>query len=159
IGLFHVCPQNSTKIMEPGISTNYDGVRHDELRAGQSLYGDFFEINDTAALATDLGTLAPGPFSFGTPPPPAVTNGSTMGISQDNDVDYYKVSLAGPTLLAINVTPVGMVYASGTQNDNGTCSAGTSFNSGQIQRLEFQFSRSDLSPLGTFTGAPAAAMV
>ncbi|MFO0860059.1 MAG: matrixin family metalloprotease [Phycisphaerales bacterium] len=158
IGLAHACPQNGTKLMEPTSTTAFDGVRHDEIRAVQVLYGDIFEPNDTSDMAADLGVLAPGAFAFGTPPAPAVTNGSTMGVSSDADIDYYKLTASGPTLLVANATPIGLTYASGLQNVDGSCSGGTSANSAMIQKLEFQLLRSDLSLLGTSTGTPTATL-
>lgn len=158
IGLGHACPQNGTKLMEPTSTTAYDGVRHDEIRAAQLLYGDVYEPNETSAMASDLGMLAPGAFNFGTPPGPVVPNGSIMGISLGTDVDYYKLSVSGPTLLVATVAPVGTTYASGTQNVDGSCSAGTSFNSSLIQPLQFQFLRNDLAVLGTSAGAPSATL-
>jgi len=158
IGLAHACPQNTTKLMEPTSTTAFDGVRHDEIRAVQVNYGDFYEINDTPAMAADLGAIAPGAFLFGTPPGPAVTNGSTMGISVDSDVDYFRVSVSVPTLLVATVTPLGTTYASGTQNGDGSCSSGTSFNSAQIQRLEFQLLQSNQTLLGTSTGTASTTL-
>src|SRR5262249_8434326 len=38
IGLAHVCPSNATKLMEPFISTNYDGPQHDDIRAAHKYY-------------------------------------------------------------------------------------------------------------------------
>jgi len=153
IGLAHACPPNGTKVMEPAVNTGFDGVRHDEIRAAQQFYGDAYEINDTPAAAADLGALAPGvAFTFGTPPSPAVTNGSVLGISLDDDVDYFKISVSGPTLLSSTVSPVGGVYASGQQNGDGTCTPGTSMNSSQIQKLQFELFRNDLSSLGVSSG-------
>ena len=57
VGLLHVCPINNTKLMEPFLNTNFDGLRHDEVRGGQRHYGHADEQNDTAATATDLGTI------------------------------------------------------------------------------------------------------
>ena len=57
IGIGHVCPVQQTKLMEPFVSTQFDGPQHDDIRAGQRLYGDRFEDNDTTGTATDLGVL------------------------------------------------------------------------------------------------------
>ncbi|MEC9373924.1 MAG: matrixin family metalloprotease, partial [Planctomycetota bacterium] len=51
LGIAHVCPANQTKLMEPFLSTAYDGPQHDEVRAGTFLYGDRFEPNGSAASA------------------------------------------------------------------------------------------------------------
>jgi hypothetical protein len=58
IGLGHVIPSNGTKLMEPYVSTAYDGVQDDDIRGGMRLYGDWLENNDDPSEATDLGALS-----------------------------------------------------------------------------------------------------
>ncbi len=48
IGMLHVCPANATKLMEPFISTAYDGPQIDDIIHGQRKYGDLLEPNDNA---------------------------------------------------------------------------------------------------------------
>ena len=110
IGLLHTCPTSQTKLMEPYISTAYDGPRQDDIRGGQFYYGDPYEPNGTAGTATNLGTLTPGvPINLGAQPNPIAgtsdANAAVLSIGYTpagNDVDYYKFTIgAGLAALAI----------------------------------------------------------
>ncbi|HUP25961.1 MAG TPA: matrixin family metalloprotease, partial [Thermoanaerobaculia bacterium] len=118
LGISHVCPVNDTKLMEPYVSTSYDGVREDDVLAGHRGYGDTLEPpagNDTLGVATFLGDLGD---SGGA----AVQWVSVDGLS---DVDVYAFSAAAGALATVTVTPTGSTYLSGPQYDNGWCSAGS----------------------------------
>jgi hypothetical protein len=84
IGLRHVCPSDGTKLMEPVISTSFDGPQHDDIRGGQHQHGDPYEQNDTPATAVDLGPITIGsPITVGTIPPPSVPNTTALlGLKQ-----------------------------------------------------------------------------
>lgn len=134
LGLGHVCPVNVTKLMEPFLATSFDGLRHDDIRAGQRHYGDIYENNNTAGTATNLGTLAPGtPIDLGALPNPvsgtSPANSSTLSIDANGKSDYYKFHVDGAVYATVSVTPKGFTYLNGPQNGDGSCSAGTSFNS------------------------------
>ncbi|MFK7758354.1 MAG: matrixin family metalloprotease, partial [Phycisphaerales bacterium] len=60
LGMLHVCPAVGTKLMEPFISTAYDGPQLDDILNGQRHYGDPLEPNDNAASASDLGSFGVG---------------------------------------------------------------------------------------------------
>lgn len=138
MGVFHVCPTSQTKLMEPFVSTAYDGPRHDDVRASQRLYGDAFEENDNTNQATDLGGLASGvPMAFGTVPPPSIPNGSTISIDGTNDADYYKFNVTSAGNLDISINPIGLNYDSSQQLQNGNCSSGNFVNSLTIGDLQF----------------------
>lgn len=128
LGIFHVCPANQSKLMEPFISTAYDGPQHDDIRAVQRLYGDPYEKDDTSVAATDLGTLAAGsttePWKV---PGGAVNNGSICSIDANGESDWFKFSLAGSATVTVTVAPVGLTYKQGPQDQN--CNGGTDFNS------------------------------
>lgn len=129
LGFAHVCPANSTKLMEPFISTSYDGPQQDDIRAVQEFYGDSFEPNDTASTATDLGTPTPGVSQlYGLVPSPSAGSAATLGLSPgssagstDDDVDYYRITVDAPRLLNVTVTPVGSTYTDVDQNQDGSC--------------------------------------
>ncbi len=134
VGLSHVCPANGTKLLEPFLNTGFDGLRHDDIRAGQRHYGDIYENNNTAGTATNLGTLAPGtPINLGAlPNPPSGTspaNSSTLSIDANGKNDYYKFHVDTAVFVTITITPQGLTYLNGAQNGDGSCSAGTNFNS------------------------------
>lgn len=110
IGLSHVDPVNQTKLMEPFASTAFDGVQFDDILAGQSLYGDILEKNgrnDTAATATDLGTLAVGSNQ---------TLATQVSTANTSDFDYYKFTVTAGKTLNFTLQPDGTTYLQGPQN-------------------------------------------
>lgn len=123
MGLSHVCPAIAAKLMEPFISTGYDGPRHDDLRAAQRHYGDVSGNNNTSATARVLGLLDVGsPITVGTVPAPigggAPTNSSTVSIDANGELDWYKFTLNAARDVTVTVTPRGQSYASYTQDAN-----------------------------------------
>lgn len=123
IGLLHVCPAIATKLMEPFLSTSYDGVRHDDVRAAQRHYGDVSGSNNTSGTARVLGLLEAGsPISLGALPNPlsgsSPTNTSTLSIDNNGELDWYQFTLAGQRDVTITVTPRGQNYASYAQDAN-----------------------------------------
>lgn len=119
MGISHVCPVTQTKLMEPFVSFAFDGPQHDDILAAQRGYGDRFEHNDNVGEATDLGTPIRGN---------SVTQ-SDLSIDGTSDVDYFQFTISSSSEVTIEVAPQGQSYLSGPQNFNGTCSAGTTFNS------------------------------
>jgi hypothetical protein len=128
LGLRHVCPINNTKLLEPYLSTSFDGPQHDDIRAGERYYGDRYENNDLSTTATDLG---------------AVGNVTTVvaNVSTDNatDTDWYKFTVAANKRVTATLTPVGATYYSDAQNSDGTCpSATTQLNTLDDQNLDLR---------------------
>ncbi|MCC6426145.1 MAG: matrixin family metalloprotease [Phycisphaerales bacterium] len=127
LGFNHVCPANSTKLMEPFISVSYDGVRHDDIRAVNRHYGDVNEAdNSTGASGTTLtlGTIAVGSnVTLGAVPAPLTgsspANSSILSLDANGEQDYYKFSVgATPILVNVTIAPQGLDYASYTQSGN-----------------------------------------
>ena len=146
LGISHVCPVNFTKLMEPFATTAFDGPQHDDILAGQRGYGDRYEQNDTIGEATDLGALTGGV---------GVTE-VDVSVDGSGDVDYYRVEVENNTLLTVTITPIGSTYLSGQQNSNGSCSAGTSFDSLTQSDLSVEIIGTDQSTvLASATGNPA----
>ncbi len=147
LGFSHVCPINQTKLMEPFLTLGFDGPQHDDTLAGQRGYGDDKETNDTLGAATDLGSLGNGSVSVN-------------GVSADDnsDVDRYRFTVAAGKKVSATVTPVGFSYLEGPQNMNGSCSAGTSFNSLTLNDVGFQLIGTDgTTVLATANAQPAGA--
>ncbi len=114
IGLAHVCPGNSTKLMEPLLATAFDGPQFDDISGAQRHYGDNFEPNDTAGTATDLGTLGNG-----------TTVRTTLSIDDNADVDFWRFTTTTPKRVTVTVTPLGSIYNQAAQTN--PCGAGTAF--------------------------------
>ncbi|HKQ47803.1 MAG TPA: putative Ig domain-containing protein [Phycisphaerae bacterium] len=164
LGIAHVCPVSGSKLMEPFLNTGFDGLRHDDVRAGQRHYGDIYESNDTAGTAAAIGTLAVGPtISIGAlPPPPAGTSPastSLLSIDANGKTDFFTFHVDSPLRTTVTVAPQGLTYPSGGQNFDGSCSAGTNVNSLSRADLGVEILATDgVTVLGTAnaTGAGSA---
>ncbi len=110
MGLAHTIPVNNTKLMEPNLSTAFDGPQFDDILGAQSLYGDVLEKgtrNETATTATDLGTLVTG------------TNtilAQQISIANAADHDYFKFTVSAGKTVSFTATPEGTTYTQGPQN-------------------------------------------
>ncbi len=114
LGFDHVCPTNNSKLMEPYLTTAFDGPQNDDLRAVQREYGDHYEPNDTIATASAVINAS------------GTTTIANLSIDDNSDVDYYKFNANVGATITVQVTPQGpSTYLNGAQNSNGTCSAGT----------------------------------
>jgi hypothetical protein len=128
LGINHVCPANQSKLLEPFISTAYDGVRHDELRGIQRHYGDPYEPNNNFIQAADLGVLAGGTVTRPSDIPGVVIpNSALCSIDANSETDYYKFTLSGPASITVTLAPVGHTYLQGPQQ--GNCNTGSNYNS------------------------------
>lgn len=113
-GLSHVCPQNGSKLMEPGLNTGFEGPQHDDIRGANFNYGDLLENNDSAAAAA-------------TPPFNGTLNISTLSIDRFGDEDWVRLNLPGAGPLTVSISPIGFTYDSSTQG--ATCGSGNFINS------------------------------
>lgn len=132
LGFLHVCPINSTKLMEPSASTAFDGPQLDDILAGHRNYGDRFEPNNSAAQATDLGDFFIG------------VDETVLNLSLNNgtDIDFFRVNVTQPIELVVLASPDAGIYLQGPQNFNGTCSAGsmTDYTNNQNLRIQLRAS-------------------
>ena len=103
LGLEHVIPINNTKLMEPFLSTVFDGPQSDDIQGGQWFYGDWLENNDNNGQKSDLGV---------------VTNGQLvdiLAIERPADTDWFRIQIPAGNSLTIVCTPVGSTYQQGPQ--------------------------------------------
>jgi hypothetical protein len=101
IGLEHVGPVNNQKLLEPFLSTVFDGPQNDDIQGAQYLYGDVYENNDNNAQKSDLGS---------------VTNGQQidfLAIERNTDTDWFRVAIPVGNSLGVTITPVGSTYLQG----------------------------------------------
>jgi len=118
----HVCPTNRTKLMEPSVTGAFLGAQEDDILAANRGYGDRDEFpsqNDTSATATSLGGVANN----------SSVNRAQISIDGNSDQDFYSFTAPPNSRATVTVTPTGSSYLNGPQNRNGSCSAGTNFNS------------------------------
>lgn len=146
MGQLHVCPANQTKLMEPFATTAFDGPQHDDIQNAQRHYGDNREDNDSIGTATSLGIL-----------PDAVTTVADVGADDAADVDFYAFTLSQDTTdLIITLRPIGLTYVQGPQNEGGSCSAGSSYNSIAVNDLGIEVIGTDGSTvIATVNAQPA----
>ncbi|HNO79843.1 MAG TPA: pre-peptidase C-terminal domain-containing protein [Phycisphaerae bacterium] len=104
IGLMHVCPDNSSKLMEPAINLNFVGPQLDDVRSAQRHYGDVFEANDSVGSASDLGTFHNRTDVY-----------EDLSIDDNSDVDVYAFTVPDNAVLDVSLTPVGNSYQSAEQ--------------------------------------------
>jgi hypothetical protein len=131
LGMFHVCPDNSTKLMEPSYSSAFNGPQHDDIRAGQRMYGDNCEPNDTAIEAFDLGQLEDGHVL------------RHVSLDDNGDTDFYRFSMQGGMAMTIELAPDGRAYLEGQQNGDGSCQAGTMINTIDDNNLDLTMYAAD----------------
>lgn len=165
MGMSHVCPIAQTKLMEPFVSTAYDGPRHDDVRHAQRLYGDINEPDNTSATAVNVGTILSGaPQTFGTVPAPALALGSTLSIDGDGESDWFRFTVTGAGGVTVTVTPIGESYDDSAQacsGQSGSCCSGNVIDSRTMADLAVQvISSNGTTVLGTAdTAAPGSAEV
>ncbi|MCW1916827.1 MBG domain-containing protein [Luteolibacter sp. GHJ8] len=131
LGLDHVCPINQTKLMEPFISTAYRGSQFDDVYSFQRNYGDPLEVhgtlrnNDSTANARAL-TLVAG----------TTSSWEWLSIDDNTDSDHYSFSANTAQQVTVRIIPSDPIqpanpntdtYLEGSQNSDGSCSAGTAF--------------------------------
>ena len=165
LGLEHTCPTNRTKMMEPLVSSLFTHAQLDDILGIQRNYGDTNEAsagNDTTATATSLGTRSVGTLSYGqfptTPmgePYQYITTQKPVTIDGSNDTDVYRfdVDAVGRTA-QVTITPVGESYLEGSQNSNGSCTAGTPLDPKTFAPLQVEL----VNSAGTIVGQGTATL-
>lgn len=116
LGLNHVLPADNTKLMEPFLSTAYDGPQEDDIRGGQSLYGDRFEANDAVASNSFVG----GPLNSPSSGVQVITV-ENVALEREGSADFYGFTAFAGTPIAIRIDPIGTTYQFAPQsNPNAT---------------------------------------
>ncbi|NUO18637.1 matrixin family metalloprotease [bacterium] len=123
LGIEHVCPINSTKLMEPNYTPAFDGPQHDDILAGQRGYGDPYEPNDTHNTGYDLGLVS------------GTRIVDLASLDDNTDLDWWRLNVVSGRSLTIRVEPAGRIYLEGEQNGDGSCESGTTYNTNDDQNL------------------------
>ena len=152
LGMGHVCPVFETKLMEPFVSFAFDGPQLDDILNGHRHYGDPQEPNDSAAAATDLGSMSVN----------ETLEMDLVSIDDPDDVDFYKISLDVPSLITFTVTPDADSYRQGPQtlncDEDDASSVLTNYNLVHDLRLNVYTSDDLVNPIFTslsgFPGEP-----
>lgn len=133
LGLDHVCPINRTKLMEPTLSTSFRGPQFDESQSLQRQYGDPLEVsessddNDSVGDATELELVLDEAQTF-----------QWLSIDDNTDVDFFRFTALRNQELNVLVTPGDGTYLEGAQLNSGACTAGTDFESSELQNLTLE---------------------
>jgi len=156
LGFAHLESNNSNHLMEPFLSTAFDGPQLDDILAVQRNYGDALEKNggnDTVATATSLGALT-STLSIGTLGDSTVvlpTQTDFISIDGASDIDFFSFSVSSAGTLGVTLTPRGTTYNEGPQNGTQTA-----FNTKALANLMFNiFGTDGTTLLGTASGNAA----
>lgn len=125
LGIFHVCPVNETKLMEPFVTIAFQGPQEDDILATNRGYGDPDGDNDSAASAVFLGNNA-NPSSY---------SRLQRSIDDSSEIDYFSFSISEASVIAVTLTPTGSTYLDGVQLANGNCTAGSFFDALSVSDL------------------------
>lgn len=109
LGFDHVCPLNSSIVMEPLVPLGLDHSGEDDIRHANRKYGDPNEKlngNDSSANATPLGALDNGSSSVD----------NNMSIDSAGDVDFFSFTVSSSKLVTLTAAPDGTSYSEGAQN-------------------------------------------
>ena len=124
-GLNHVESNNASFLMEPFLSTGFDGPQLDDVRGIHRGYGDKYEKNggnDSAATATVMGSFQGGDsFRIGFDGRTTRVNRPEtdfVSIDDNGDTDFFSFDLTGDSTVTIDLTPVGTTYNQGPQGGN-----------------------------------------
>ncbi len=124
LGMLHVCPIEESKLMEPFVSTNFDGPQLDDILNGIRHYGDVFEPNNSIAQATDMGSFNVGDIS----------NLENLGVDDNSDRDFFRLTINERARILFTVAPTADEYLQGEQTQN--CNGGSLTDYNRIQDLQ-----------------------
>ena len=123
LGVSHVESSDARILIEPFISTAFDGPQLDDVLAIQRLYGDAYEKkggNDAVGNAMPLGAVTPSQprvmGSLGDSKDVGPDQSDFMSIDDDSDVDYFSFTLGATLDVDLTLTPKGASYLVGPEN-------------------------------------------
>ena len=127
-GLRHIESSNARFLMEPLISTAFDGPQFDDILGVQRNYGDVLEEgtgNDTFTTATAAGTFAAGgSYAIGTDGDTGTTVAPSetdfVSVDDDSDTDFFSFTVSEFVGLDALLTPEGPTYQEGPQGGTQT---------------------------------------
>lgn len=111
VGLNHVEPADGTKLMEPLLSTGFDGPQEDDVRGLTRLYGDRVEPNEAYGSEHFMG----GPLNTVASAGVQLLTLTDVALERTTSKDFYGFTAFAGAPIAIRVTPVGTTYSAGPQ--------------------------------------------
>ncbi|MEX2171966.1 MAG: autotransporter-associated beta strand repeat-containing protein [Pirellulales bacterium] len=160
LGIRHVKSSTHGFLIEPTISTSFDGPQLDDLLAIQRLYGDFYEKNggnDTFSAPTPIGIVTPTQSrqlgTLGSSTVISSTQTDFLSIDDNSDTDFFSFTIDSRLDVTASLTPRGTTYQVATES--GTQA---SFNSLALSDLSLAlFDTNGTSLLGSSNSSPAGA--
>ena len=149
LGLAHVCPGDNTKIMEPFINTGFDGSQFDDIYSLQRNYGDPLESHDSTLSNDSFSNAAPL-----TIPADGSLSIPLLSIDDNSDIDFYAIELLAGQTITARASPSNNSYLEGPQNNDGSCSAGTLFDSSNLHNLTLILFDPNQNQVAAATGQP-----
>jgi hypothetical protein len=142
LGFSHVCPANSTKLMEPFATASFRGPQHDDIRAVMRSYNDSYFPNNTIATARPItpavsvgSTIVIGAQPTGEPP---VSPGSIVGLGYPGQQDYFRLDAGSAAkVVTLRLLLIGTTYDSMPQSGS-SCPSGGTINSQQMINMGIQ---------------------
>lgn len=123
VGVSHVSGASPGFLMEPLITTGFDGPQLDDILALQRLYGDVLEKNggnDDYASATPLGVVHTSQIAAigldGGDEDVLPTQTDFVSIDDNSDYDFYSFSLIESLDVAVEIVPQGASYITGPES-------------------------------------------
>lgn len=123
LGMSHLESDNSNALMEPFLNTTFDGPQFHDILAAQRGYGDVNEKglgNDTALLATNLGTILDGgSISIGNDARNLNVGFNEVdffSIDDDTDTDFFRFTINEAGSVTINLEALGLSYNASPQD-------------------------------------------
>jgi len=122
VGINHVDAASPSFLMEPAISTLFDGPQLDDLLAMQRQYGDVYEKsggNNVFSSATPLGLVSASSTAMigqnGSSTLVFDTQTDFVSIDNNSDIDFHSFTLNSSEDIAINLRPQGASYLTGPE--------------------------------------------
>jgi hypothetical protein len=152
MGLAHSCPIARLKLMEPFVQVNFEGPQVDDVRASQRMYGDTNEPNGSSGAATNMGEVpSSSTLVIGNPGP--IKAGSTVGLHDSTDIDWYQITFAQAGFASFTLNPVGYNYDAESQScggESGSCCFGSPTRGNEVLNPSMEIRRSPSGPtIGT----------
>ena len=129
IGMVHVFASDSNQLLEPELSTAFDGPQYHDILVAQRGYGDANEKsnagqgNDQSQISTTLGSIADGQTAsvgdsartFVVP----ISSDDFVSIDDSTDVDFWDFSVSEAGIVDVSLDALGFSYLTQPQGNDG----------------------------------------
>ena len=145
LGMSHLLSNSEGFLLEPFISTSFEGPQHADILALHRGYGDHFEKgngNDTVTNATSLGNIDnfTGVGLDGALEEVGMADNDFVSIDGTSDTDVFRFDVTQNGSYNFTVTPLGYSYDLAEQASDGSANQATrvTVNTSQLNDLQFR---------------------